>query len=358
MRGGRASGVVRWGFRDHGRFLLAAYLIGAPALVLLVGAVAAFRPAWVEGAVGHWDDRWTRRLEHGEALVSDGRYAEAATYLEGLDRVFPAQFIKHKRDTQRERLLAALGQAQEGAGRRNAALATYERLAAFDPRNYRNHFLLASAFLRDKKSDEAVGRFEAVLAIHPSHQPSVEALVRLHFEDGAFADVVSVFERYLDAVRFCMLAMEADGVSEVVAVPVDGRARDVAFILPFEEPWSGSLRVSGMACPIELGDLSVSVPLGMGRAVMSERTMRLDASAWSARGMAAVGPGRYRPVEAGCLLEIDGDGTANRPARFGVRIRLFKSVGPASWAMVEKSYRNRLAFSRLDALRDRVAVIE
>ena len=102
--------------REHERSLVAICLVS----LLLLGALAAAGVildrirvpvlSRVEKILNYWDDRWSRRLEYGERLVNAKDYPQAVEYLEALDREFPAQNVKHKRDQERERLLRALAQ--------------------------------------------------------------------------------------------------------------------------------------------------------------------------------------------------------------------------------------------------------
>lgn len=124
-----------------------------------------------------WDERWTRRVERGEALLAAQRFEEAAAHLEAVDRRFPAPLVKYGRDGERERLLRALGASHAALGRKRRTLETYRRLVAYDPLNYLNHVALAEAALRFDEPDEALAHFEEVLRFHPGHLPSLRAVV-------------------------------------------------------------------------------------------------------------------------------------------------------------------------------------
>ena len=112
-------------FREHERSLVAVSIVS----LLLLGAMAAIGVKMrgirvsvlyrAERIVDYWDDRWTRRLEYGEGLVNAKDYPQAVEYLVALDRDFPAQYVKHKRDTERERLLRALGHSYAEMGKKN-----------------------------------------------------------------------------------------------------------------------------------------------------------------------------------------------------------------------------------------------
>ena len=127
--------------------------------------------------MARWDGRWTLKVERGEELVAAGRWEEAIAYLQPLDRAFPARDVRHARDTERERILRALGRAYEDTGRKRLSLETYRRLVAFDTRNYRNHLALARTATLFDEPEEALLHYRHILEIHPSHLPSLAAIM-------------------------------------------------------------------------------------------------------------------------------------------------------------------------------------
>src|SRR5205823_5987168 len=116
---------------------------------------------------------------------------------------FPAQYIKHKRNKERERLLTSLGTALEHDGKRKQALDAYKRLAAFDPRNFANHFGLASAYARAAQSHDALDAYAKVLAVNPCHLPSVEATIAHYDGTGEYPQVIESWEHYMNAGVLC-----------------------------------------------------------------------------------------------------------------------------------------------------------
>ncbi len=103
-------------FRHYERKLIGTTLLIAVFLFLVVIAMAlgganiiSVLIDQVEGVHSYSDDRWTRRVEYGEGLVSSGHFEKSVYYLTTLDKDFPAKNVKHKRDIERERLLQALG---------------------------------------------------------------------------------------------------------------------------------------------------------------------------------------------------------------------------------------------------------
>ena len=173
-------------FQRHERSLAIGYIA---LVVLFLGAFTFFpvRSRILDGiqrGIHTWDNRWTRRLEVGEAMVRAGHYDEAVGYLEQLDREFPAKDVRHGRDKERERLLVALGRCYTELDRKSRAIETYQRLVRFDPRNYRNHYALgvaANKLLAGwAPAVEARDAFLQVLAINPNHLPSVRGAMAYH----------------------------------------------------------------------------------------------------------------------------------------------------------------------------------
>ncbi|HXE57636.1 MAG TPA: hypothetical protein VNK43_06510 [Gemmatimonadales bacterium] len=355
-----ASGL-RSRLRRHERLLVALYL-GLVASVIAILALPPARAAALGAAQGilrRWDDRWLRRLEHGEALVAAARYDEAAAYLAALDRRFPASNVRHARDKERERLLRALGTSYTALGRKARALATYESLAAFDPRNYRNHYELAVARARFlggwALAPEARDAFAAALAINPSHLPSVRGYVDYHFDRGEFGEVVAAYERYLDAMLFHLLAVQLGDTAADVRVPVDGRWHPVEVLLPRAAGWSGPLALRSRGYPIEVRRVTVLGPQVVGR--QGRDSLELAPLAWEVWGMTRTEDGRFYADSADPAIRLTVPPRPRGVERLRLELRLFKPVDPDLWAMARKSYRNRLAHDALEVARDRTVVL-
>ena len=324
------------------------YLVTSVMFVVGAAALLALWPSLVEAGVQNIDDRWTRRLVHGESLLQSGRYERAVAYLENLDAQFPAKSIKHKRDKERERLLAGLAEALEKTGRRGRAVRTLERLAEFDPRNVTNHYLLGCALRRDGDEDQARGAFENVLKISPYHFDATRALVELDYESGRFANVVETCRRFVDAVHFVAVTLSAGDRDLILDVPADGVLREIRAPLNLAPDFAGSIqvrvgeaehRVATSRMVIE--SAWVETPLQFGRTVTTQRRTELDISE-----------------------NDNGDfelNVANRQPQNGIssiclNLRIAPIVDVAIWDMIERSYRNALAFDELEGVRKRVLI--
>lgn len=361
MRGRDRTPFQRWrdGFRRRERLWIGVYLLGA------IGALFAF--AWLgiarQGAerwVSAWDERFARRLAACEQALEAGQLATALPALVRLDREHPARTTIHARDRERERVLTLLGRAWVAAGKKRRALETFDRLVAFDPLNWANHWERAEARLRLGEADAALAGYADVLAIHPSHLPSVRATIALHAEAGRFAEVAATYEAYLAAWHLAALEVELTrgaGEPEVLSldVPADGRPHRVELPLTRSDGFAGRLTLSTR---------------GYSSAV--------HALGWRAgRVVGAVAPEPERRVAAPAPLEVFGgelvEGTlvarsSDSGAAFAleappgggaglwIELSVFKAVDEETWARVTTACRNLVAEGRLEAARARTRV--
>lgn len=333
--------VESW--RRHERRWIVVYL----AVILLGAAIVALPQtrarflATVGRAVDLTDSRWDARLEHGLGLVESGAYEEAALYLERLDREFPAPTSRARRDYQREALLYGLAASHEALGRRGRTIAAYQRLVAFDPRNFQSHYQLAQAHLRLASGwsvpDEAHAAFAAALAINPNHLGSVREVMRFSFDRGDFAGTIATFDRYLAAtLRQNLRVVMGDSVA-IVRVPVDGMWHDIEVAVPKVRPDSVALLTDGFA--VEVGPVRLAAALGAGQASTGPST--ITAPLRSVAGLEPGPAGRLVPVSTDTRVVFSlPDSVAI--TRLALRVRLFKPVDPDSWSMATRSYYNRL----------------
>ena len=353
---------VRWVdfFHRHERRLAVLWLVGT--LVLFGGLAITplrLRVLWaMQVVVGRWDDRWRLRLRDGERMVAAGRYAEATPYLEGLDRDFPARNVRHARDKERELLLRLLAQSYEARGRTGRAMATWQRLVAFDSLNYANHFGYAQAAERLLSgwalAPEARDGYARVLQILPSHLPSVRGYIDYYMDRGEFIPVVQAYRAYLDALLVQPLTLTTGDTTIAVLVPVDGRSHDVEVSIDRSGGRQDSLRFQarGLAFAVERVTLIPAEVVG--------RMTRVDPLQLSLDGAIATHLHRdgsaWVPEDSSENLTLPVGPVSGGVRRVLLRVRLYKPVDAGLWAQVDKSYRNLLNPSGLADARDRTAL--
>jgi tetratricopeptide (TPR) repeat protein len=348
----------RAGFRRHERALAAAWL---GTLILGAGALAVppVRVGILDGlqaVVDRWDERWTRRLARGEAMVARGEYDVAAAYLERLDAAFPARDVRHARDKQRERLLRLLGRSYEALDRKARAMATYDRLVAFDPLNYHNHFERARAAERLLSgwalAPEARDGYAAVLQLFPSHLPSVRGYIDYYMDRGEFIPVVQAYRDYLDAFLIQRVIIRLGRDSAVALLQVDGLPHDIELPLMASPGSPGPLSIhsGGFAVRVERLTLRPAMAVGVvGPAEPVELPLRPSAL----RGMEPAVSGALRPAGDGTLVEYAIPDLRAGVAGVHVRLRVYKPVDEELWQAVRKSYRNLLDQPGLSAASER-----
>ncbi|HEV8150797.1 MAG TPA: tetratricopeptide repeat protein [Gemmatimonadales bacterium] len=349
--------------RRHERLLTRLYL-GAAILFVAAFTLPPLRThsLWlVQRAITAWDNRWSRRVELGEALVRAGRYRDAESYLERLDRDFPARDVRHARDKERERLLVALGRSYAELGHKQKALDTYKRLVAFDPRNYRNYYALAVMSNRLlagwAPAPEARDAFLQVLRLNPSHLPSVRGAIAFYSARGEFSEVVRLYRDYLDAyLRQEVSVTLGPGPGVLVEVPVDGQFHEYEVPLLRPAGWSGELGIAAGGFPFGLAALGLLPPHRVGVAE-TVRPLELPITAAKAIALTAVAEGSWRAEGAEAKLLVVVPPQPEGIATVRLRLRLCKPVDQATWALVVPAFHNLLDENGLAAAQSRTLLL-
>ena len=332
------------------RRLIVAWLAGCALVLALVAYAIAFGGA--ERAIEAWDGRWTARVDHAESLVhskgaSKARLTEAAAELEAIDRDFPAQFIKHRLDRERERILGLLGECYVALDKKGRAIATLERLVAFDPKNYDNHFRLAEAQRRFADNDAARKSYEDVLAIHPTHLPTLSALIGMDDFGSLYAQVVDDYEHYLDAWLLARIRVSFGEHAVELDVPVDGREHTLEGVIDLPANGSQTMCIETLGYSARLGAIELVPPLRAG-VVEPLEVVSLDSkSAWRASGGVLAGGAELLADGPQSRLCVEKLALVHGAGRVRLKITLFKALPESTWKMVTKAYRNRLELAKL-----------
>ena len=320
--------------RARERVLAIAYLagVGLVAVALFVAPFQRLSLSQLERVVDYVDNRWWQELQEGERLVAEERFEEAAQFLEALAVRFPARNARHARTLQMQRILSLLGRSQHALGRKTRTLDAYREAVLHDPRNYSNHFQLAQAALALDEPEEAGQHFQDVLAIHPSHLPSLEGVVQIASEGEDAGGVVEAYERYLDALVVRDLEVRFDDLTVPVPVIADGRFRTTELAVSLPQGWSGELRLSVNEVVPDLERIELRPPLrvgepgGPGFDLPAEGDLRTS----SARE-------RNQAVDRyGLVLRVPSQ--PQGVARVVMRLRLLKPVRADVWRTVEGAY--------------------
>jgi tetratricopeptide (TPR) repeat protein len=331
VRGDRAVEIER-AFprfvRRHERKLIVAWLC---VCALFLGGFAAWGVAFggAERAADAWERRWIERIDAAELLVEQQKLDAAVAELTELDRDFPGVSIKHRYDKERERILALLGACYVELGRKRLSLDALTRLASFDPKNYDNHFRLAEAQRHFGDTDEARATYEQVLAIHPTHLPTVQARIDMAYAGGLYAPVVEDYERYLDAWLLARVRVSCGERAVELDVPVDGREHALEGALDVPEGWSGSLCVETRGYSAKFGAIELEAPLRAG-VVESAEVVKLAP------------PAELIAEKPGSRTRVDAVSLPRGAARVRLRLTLFKALPKELWREVSKSYANQL----------------
>lgn len=350
-------------WRRHERTLIAIWLavwtlaLGGLALggIALQGA-----ERWVDRA----QDRWATRLAEAEALADAGRWQDAAAALERLNREHPARSVLHARDRERERILERLGTAYLELGRRRRARETFDTLVEFDPLNWANHYARARASERLGDTQAALKGYREVLTLHPTHLPSVSAIVAIHSEAGDFAPVLETWENYLDAWRLAPfeLTFQRPGQARPdararIEVLADARPHGALAAIVLPPGWSGELEIASGGYSFELVGWNLLAPLEAGLASKPRgrsrhdhpSPVRLENATREADGVLIASAAGSRAV---FRLAVPRGGAD----RIGLTLRVFKAASAETWSAVERAYENEIAYDALERARARTRV--
>jgi len=336
---GTASFVAR-----HERALVAAWLALCAALVAAM-AVWGIALNGAERAVDAASESWVRKLAEAETLLAQGHSSRALAALERIDRDCPATFVKHRHDRERERLLAALASAYHAEGRKKRALETLERAVAFDPKNFGNHFRMAELARELGEDVRAREAYETVLALHPTHLRSAEALMDMDFEAGRYEPVVATFERYIAAWQLATVHLRVGADRIALDIPVDGRAHVLDAPCDIAPGWSGSIALETHGFSAQLLSAEALPLLRAGEPPRVARDIPVDSS-WTAAGCAVSSGGGWIAKDTSASLE---SGTVEAPdgvANVRVELALFRTLSAPMWKQAEKSFANRLLGAR------------
>jgi len=358
--------------REHERGLIVAWLA---TLLLLVG-VAFGWGLWQRGAervVDAFEARWPAAIEASSARLASARAALAAAAddaqrrlaeervdaelarLEELDARFPARSVVHRFDKQRERLLELLANGYAESDRKRRSLAACERLVLFDPRNWNNHWVKAQIAQRFGEDELARAALDALLAIHPTHLPAVEARIRMAFDGGDFAQVPPLWRAYVDAYRLAPIDFRFAGLTLQLEVPADGRAQRFEVACALAERARGEARFDTHGWSLDVRAIAFLEPQRAGVAG-TPRLHEVPNGAWSAQGGAQLEPGCLRAESADSSLRRELDGPEAGAARAVFELVAYKACSATLWRMVSTSYANLLAWDELEGMRARTRV--
>lgn len=340
--------------RDHERGLIVAWL-ALLAIVVGVGFGWGIKYRGFERVVDAYEARWPAGVDAGAQLMVKQRFAEAATALERLDEDFPARSVKHRMDRERERLLGLLAQCYVKLDKKKRALETCARLVAFDPRNWQNYSAQAQAALAFGETDLARTTLDQLLAIHPTHLPSVEARIRLAFEAGAFAQVPPLWRAYLDAYRLANIEVGLGESIVLLEVPSDGLPHRFDVPVDCAENFRGDLSFATHGWSIDVRRIALRPALRVGVAEANDFSA-LELGAWTASNSSLDPAGGIRATDEKSTLRCAISGPPTRSSRAIFEIVAYKACTDSLRQMVDASYRNLLLWDELESLRARTRV--
>ncbi len=354
----------RAGFRRHEHTLAIGWLVlVAGVMVMLLLPASRFRfLGLIQEGVDASQHRWVARVAEGERMVRAGRYAEAQDFLVVLDRDFPARDIRHGLDRQRERLLLALAEAYGRQGKKGRALETYQRLVAFDPLNYRNHYALALAsdhFLSGwALAPEARDAYAAALLIHPSHLPSVRGYIAYYSARGDWPEVRRAWAAYLDAFLAHDLTIHIGPDSARASALVTGEVQDLDLLLPTAPGSAGELLIPTGGFAAQLEQVILVGALRAGQQGPRVERVLFPGATPVLQALTPDGAGRFAAETDSAAFRFTLPDMPDGMERVRIRIRLFKPADPAIWKSVRTAHNNLLDADGLAAATTRTVPLD
>lgn len=332
--------VRRW-IQRHERALIVAWLAGC---VVFVGVLGVWGVALggAERAIERIDNAWIGELDFAQRELEQGNFGLAAQALERIVREDGVTSVKHKHDKEHERALSLLADAYARGDRKSKALETLERLVAFDPKDFANHFRQAQMLRAAGDAGAARAAYERVLAIHPTHWPSVEARIDMEYDGGVYGPIPGLYERYLDAWLLAPMRLVAGDTTARFEVQVDGLTHDVEVDFELPEGWSGPMRVETRGFSARVDQLTLLAPL---RAGVADRPAPIVL-----RG------GDVTATDVDSQIVVGDLSAPHGVQRVRLRITPFKRMTEDTWIEVSKAYANTLLHERFAAAKARTCV--
>lgn len=338
----------RAGFRRHEHTLAIAWLLLVAGLIAMLTLPASRDRllGQVQRGLDAGQSRWVERVAEGERLVRAGRYQDAQRFLTVLDRDFPAKDVRHGLDSERERLLLALAEAYVRQDKKGRALETYQRLVAFDPLNYRNHYALALAsdhFLSGwALAPEARDAYAAALLIHPSHLPSVRGYIAYYGARGEWPEVCQAWQAYLDAFLVHDLTIHVGPDSARTAVLVTGEVQEVELLLSRMPGPADTLQIETGGFAAQLEQVTLVGALRPGQASRRIERQLFPGAPPTVLALAPDSIGRYAAEAPTAAFRFRVPDMPDGLERVRIRLRLFKPADPVLWKSVQTAFANRL----------------
>ncbi|HUR27889.1 MAG TPA: bacterial transcriptional activator domain-containing protein [Planctomycetota bacterium] len=348
-----ALDVGRRFVREHERGLIVAWL-ALIAVVLGLGFVWGIQQRGFERVVAAYDARWPARVDEGERMFAAQRYDEAARFLEQLDADFPARSVRHRLDRERERLLTVLARSYVKLGKERRAAETCARLVAFDPRNWQNHALQAEVALAFEQGDLARTALDHVLAIHPTHLPTVETRIQLEMDASLYARVPPLWRAYVEAFRLATVDFTAGETHVVLEIQSDGLPHRFEVPFPLPEGFHGEAKLATNGWSIDVRALALQAPLRVGIAGRPELVPQ--SGAWRVANAADLGGGAISAKNVDASLACDIVAPQGGADTAMLEIVAYKACTESLRRMVESAYKNLLLWDELESLRLRTRV--
>ena len=308
--------------------------------------------------VDAWSSRWPDKVERCADLVARGDFLAATQRLERLDARFPAVSVKHRFDKQRERLLGLLAQSYRELGRKRRCLDVHGRRVDFDSRNWQNHFEHARALVHFAEPADALDAFAEVTRIHPTHLPTLQEVVRLHFESARFEDVVRAYQAYLDAWLLAPITLRFGEHSQDVEIFCDGRNQTLEVPFELAAGWSGSFCIESHGYSLGFGSAELIAPVLVGEesTIDSSLIEAHETLPFELREMNEVDRGRFAALGNDSRLCATARAPQAGCARLRIELTGYKALDAATWSMIEKSYSNLLRSEHLSLARMRTCI--
>lgn len=340
-----AEGFLPW-FRRHERTLAGLWLAGS---LLVVAAIALppVRERLLDRAgrvVDFYEERWARRVSEAQALVQAKDWARATPLLERLDEEHPATNVRHGRDKERELVLRLLARSYEAQGKTGKAMATWERLVAFDSLNYTNRLGYAQAAERMLSgwalAEEARNGYASVLRIFPLHLASLRGYLDYYMDRGEFIPVTQAYRTYLNAFFLHSVSVSLGDARGSAGLQVDGLTHrvEIPLVLPPGQGGRFVLRTQGMPFLLERATL---LPARIVGRVAAAAPVVLDPARFQGEGLTAV-PGGWLTDDTAGALVAEVPPLPAGVSRVTLELRLYKPMDRDLWLLMRKSYLNLL----------------
>jgi hypothetical protein len=212
----------------------------------------------------------------------------------------------------------------------------------------------AETALAFAEGELARAALDQLLAIHPTHLPSVETRIQLEIDGSMHMRVPPLWRAYVEAFRLATLELTAGDARIALEIPSDGLPHRFEVPLALPDGFRGELKLATHGWSVDVRALSLRAPLLAG--IATEREPLEQDGNWRVSAARELGNGAIGATNRDSALACDVIAPQGGAATVTLEIVAYKACTESLLRNVETSYKNTLRWDELEELRARTRV--